>query len=249
MTLHPSSPLAASAGTGDAPPTAPVGQAQEPGRVARHPLAFALVLTGLAGLLDAAAYLQFAHLYVSFMSGNSTHLGMALAERDSASLLAILGVVAAFVAGAALGTFIADRTCRHLILRVLILEAALMAVAIAAALAAHPLACVMMIALTMGIQNVLHQAVGGVDVGKGFVTGMLFHLGQSVARARDGKARLGQARISLLNWLSFVAGAAAGTLGMHALGFTACLAMSGVGILALILASWCLGDARAIPAP
>ncbi len=68
----------------------------------RHPLAFALTLTGLAGFLDAAAYVRFNHLYVSFMSGNSTHLGMSLAGWEVPDILAILGLVCAFVTAPAL---------------------------------------------------------------------------------------------------------------------------------------------------
>ena len=37
----------------------------------KHPLTLATILTVLAGFLDAAAYIELNHLYVSFMSGNS----------------------------------------------------------------------------------------------------------------------------------------------------------------------------------
>lgn len=249
-----------------------------------HPLAFALTLTGLAGFLDAAAFVRFNHLYVSFMSGNSTHLGMSVGEGAVPAILALLGVVSAFVAGATMGTWIADhagrrverdptrlinlvgespsitlkrygfshRTGSHadpvwwdpaLVPCVLGLEAALLAAALGALLASLPLACVMIVALTMGIQNVLHQAVGGVDVGKGFVTGMLFHLGQSLARLRSGRATPGNALTLLANWLSFVGGAALGTLAVHGLGFAACL-LAGMGQIALLMLILPLSRAR-----
>lgn len=208
---------------------------------AHHPLAFALILTGLAGFLDAAAYVRFNHLYVSFMSGNSTHLGMAIADWEVSDILAILGVVLAFVAGAALGTFIADHSTKGLIVRVLGLEAMLLLLAIAASLASLPLTCVMLVSLTMGLQNVLHQAVGGIDVGRGYVTGMLFSLGQSVARLVHGRADLDHARTSLLNWLVFVVGAAVGALAIHGLSFTFCLVMGGGLIGCLFIAAWATG--------
>lgn len=202
-----------------------------------HPLAFALTLTGLAGFLDAAAFLRFDHLYVSFMSGNSTHLGMAVAEGTGPVLLSVLGVVGAFVAGATAGTWIADQAAPRLVPRVLGLEAGLLAAATGVLLGGRSLACAMLVALAMGLQNVLHQAVGGVDVGKGFVTGMLFRLGQSLARLWSGKATRGQALTSLLNWLAFVGGAALGTFVVHGFGFSGCLlvALAVIGALMLIL--------------
>ncbi|TDT88446.1 uncharacterized membrane protein YoaK (UPF0700 family) [Azorhizobium sp. AG788] len=200
----------------------------------RHPLTFALTLTGLAGFLDAAAYVRFDHLYVSFMSGNSTHLGMTLADGAVPDMLVILGVVGAFVAGAAAGTRIADHASSGLVPRVLVLEVALLVMALGASLASWSLICLMSVAFTMGLQNVLHQAVGGVDVGKGFVTGMLFRLGQSIARVPEGRATLASALMSLLNWLAFIAGAATGALVVRRLGFTPCLGAA-VALIAVML--------------
>jgi uncharacterized membrane protein YoaK (UPF0700 family) len=231
MNANPSmpSPAAAGAGTIDAavrPPSSPASPSE-----ARWPFAFALTLTGLAGFLDAAAFVRFNHLYVSFMSGNSTHLGIAIADLAVPDLVAVLGVISAFVAGAAVGTAVADRVGVRLIGRVLALEAALFAAAILASLPS-----VMIVALTMGIQNVLHQAVGGVDVGKGFVTGMLFRFGQSIARMAEAKLSWGSASTSLMNWLAFVGGAALGTLAIGALDFTLCLALALALVVALLVA-------------
>lgn len=201
----------------------------------RHPLLFALALTGLAGFLDAAAYVHVDHIYVSFMSGNSTHLGMSLASLAIPDIVFVLGVISAFVGGSAAGTWIADHSGERLVAGVLCVEAVLLALAIGAALTAHPRACVTIVALTMGIQNVLHQAVGGVDVGKGFVTGMLAGLGQSMARLPEGKTTLRGTLTYLVNWMAFVAGAAGGALAIHRVGFTGCL-LAGAAIVVVMLA-------------
>ncbi|QTL04374.1 DUF1275 domain-containing protein [Aquabacter sp. L1I39] len=218
-------------------PSAEAGTASRAPAAPSHPLAFALTLTGLAGFLDAAAFVRFNHLYVSFMSGNSTHLGMAVAEGTGPVLASVLGVVGAFVAGATAGTWIADHATPRLVPRVLGLEAGLLAAATGALLGGRPLACAMLVAQAMGLQNVLHQAVGGVDVGKGFVTGMLFRLGQSLARLWSGKATGGQALTSLLNWLAFVGGAALGTRVVQGFGFSGCLlvALAVIGTLMIVL--------------
>lgn len=236
MNANPSRPSPATAGaaTIDAP-TRPPSSPASPSE-ARWPFAFALTLTGLSGFLDAAAFVRFNHLYVSFMSGNSTHLGISIANLAVPDLVAVLGVISAFVAGAAIGTAVADRVGSRLIGRVLALEAALFAAAILASLTGLSLPCVMIVALTMGIQNVLHQAVGGVDVGKGFVTGMLFRFGQSIARMAEAKLTWGSASTSLLNWLAFVGGAALGTFAIGALDFTLCLALALALVMALLVA-------------
>ncbi|RYY14025.1 MAG: DUF1275 domain-containing protein, partial [Cytophagaceae bacterium] len=47
--------------------------------------AFGLVLgiVGLAGFVDAYSFIQFKELFVSFMSGNTTSLGVAVAQHDT----------------------------------------------------------------------------------------------------------------------------------------------------------------------
>ncbi|MFX6760099.1 DUF1275 family protein, partial [Acinetobacter baumannii] len=40
----------------------------------------ACALSGLAGFVDGIGFLHLGGLFVSFMSGNSTHLGVSLAE-------------------------------------------------------------------------------------------------------------------------------------------------------------------------
>lgn len=47
----------------------------------RAPEVFATLVTAIAGFVDAVGYVQLSHLYVSFMSGNSTHLGVSMAAR------------------------------------------------------------------------------------------------------------------------------------------------------------------------
>lgn len=84
-----------------------------------RPFTFTALLTGLAGFLDAAAFIKLNHLYVSFMSGNSTHLGMAIATGDMPDILAILAIATAFVAGASVGTWITDHAGARLLARVL----------------------------------------------------------------------------------------------------------------------------------
>ena len=65
------------------PKAGPVEQQTLP---VRDAAILALLLTAIAGFLDAIGYAQLHHLFVSFMSGNSTHLGMSLALHDWAAV-------------------------------------------------------------------------------------------------------------------------------------------------------------------
>ena len=66
----------------------------------------ACALSGLAGYVDGIGYLHLGGLFVSFMSGNSTRMGVSLAEGNWSSATEALGLVALFVIGAAIGSLI-----------------------------------------------------------------------------------------------------------------------------------------------
>src|ERR1700712_887782 len=95
----------------------------------RHDIALACALSALAGYVDGIGFLYLGGLFVSFMSGNSTRMGVSLAEghwRDAAQALGLIGLV---VAGAALGGLIvlgrgANRQSRILLVEAMLLAAA-----------------------------------------------------------------------------------------------------------------------------
>jgi oxalate decarboxylase len=68
------------------------------------------------------------------------------------------------------------------------------------------------IAMAMGMQNTMHQMVAHADVGKGFVSGTLFGIGQALAKAVRGKAPASEWAVLALSWFIFVIGAALGAL-------------------------------------
>ncbi|MEK1869403.1 MAG: YoaK family protein [Ensifer adhaerens] len=189
----------------------PKSAADAPGATLASPLLFASLATALAGFLDAVGYQQLNHLYVSFMSGNSTHLGMAFAAGEWADAAHAGYIIGAFVAGAFLGTLISDGASRSL--RVLLLgEIVLCVAAIALAAAGFPTHALTLIAATMGMQNVMHRDISGTDAGKSFITGSLFGLGQSLARVLTKRAKLAPACVNAVSWLSFIGGVGCGAL-------------------------------------
>src|SRR6202048_4320230 len=72
----------------------------------RRNISLACALSALAGYVDAIGFLHLGGLFVSFMSGNSTRMGVSLAEGQWASALESLGLIALFVIGAAAGSLI-----------------------------------------------------------------------------------------------------------------------------------------------
>ncbi len=206
-------------------------------RSPRRPFILATILTGLAGFLDAAGYVQLNHLYVSFMSGNSTHLGMSLPLGNPLDIFGILAIVGAFVAGACAGTAISDHGGEQAISLNICGEVVLLLLALLLSLASFTHVGLIIVAASMGMQNSLHQMVAGADVGHGFITGALFSAGQSLARLGTGCGQGRRALSNIFSWVAFVVGAALGAIALSHVGLVACLgaAVSVVVILALCL--------------
>jgi uncharacterized membrane protein YoaK (UPF0700 family) len=72
----------------------------------RRNVALACALSALAGYVDAIGFLRLGGLFVSFMSGNSTRMGVSLAEGQWWHAATSLGLIALFVVGAAAGSLI-----------------------------------------------------------------------------------------------------------------------------------------------
>src|SRR6202012_2195503 len=71
-------------------------------------IAAAVLLAAIAGCVDAVGFTELGGYFVSFMSGNSTRLGLHLAGHEWSSALFTFGLVVLFVGGAAAGALIAE---------------------------------------------------------------------------------------------------------------------------------------------
>jgi uncharacterized membrane protein YoaK (UPF0700 family) len=170
-------------------------------------LILAALLSALAGFVDAINYLRLAHLFASFMSGNSTRLGADIGQGNLADALPVAAVICLFVLGAAAGQVLAGFTGRRHLTFVLAAVMVLLIVAALAELAPEPMV------VAMGALNAAMHRAGRVGVSLTFVTGTLVRFGQGlgdfVARRAVGWDWLAQA----CPWLGMVAGAAAGGAG------------------------------------
>ena len=176
--------------------------------------ALACALSALAGYVDGIGYLHLGGLFVSFMSGNSTRMGVSLAAGNWSAAAEALILIVLFVLGAACGSLIVLGRGPHSQSRLLLAEALLLAAA--ALLYAFGLErlAIAAIVLAMGLENAVFQIEGGGGLGLTYVTGALVKVGQLIAAALTGGARFGWVP-NLLLWAALVAGSVLGALAYH----------------------------------
>jgi uncharacterized membrane protein YoaK (UPF0700 family) len=202
----------------------------------RRNLALACALSAMAGYVDGIGFLHLGGLFVSFMSGNSTRLGVSLAQGHWWNAAEAIGLILLFVTGAACGSLIVLGRGANRQPWVLLVEALLLALAALCYASGLSNAAVAAIVLAMGLENAVFQIDGGAGLGLTYITGALVKVGQLVAAALTGGARWGWLP-NLLLWAALVAGAVCGALAYHwinlaAIWFAAGAALALSGIVA-----------------
>jgi uncharacterized membrane protein YoaK (UPF0700 family) len=202
----------------------------------RRNLALACALSAMAGYVDGIGFLHLGGLFVSFMSGNSTRLGVSLAQANWSSAAEAIGLILLFVMGAACGSLIVLGRGANRQPWVLLVEAMLLAMAALCYAFGLSNAAVAAMVLAMGLENAVFQIDGGAGLGLTYITGALVKVGQFAAAAMTGGARWGWLP-NLLLWAALVAGAVCGALAYHwinlaAVWFAAALALILSGIVA-----------------
>jgi uncharacterized membrane protein YoaK (UPF0700 family) len=180
----------------------------------RRNIVLACALSALAGYVDGIGFLHLGGLFVSFMSGNSTRMGVSLAQGDWLNAAQALGLIALFVIGAAAGSLIVLGRGTNRQPWVLLVEALLLAAAALCYAFGRSDAAVAAIVLAMGLENAVFQIDGGAGLGLTYVTGALVKVGQLAAAALTGGARWGWTP-NLLLWAALVAGSMCGALAYH----------------------------------
>ena len=168
----------------------------------------ALGLAGLAGLVDATGFVVAGGYFTSFMSGNTTRMGVELVERPALAL-APLGLIAAFLAGVVVGAVVGRRFAgRHK--RVLLgLVAGVLTAGAGLLAAGYPVPFLALSAMAMGLANNVFVRAGEVTVGVTYMTGALVRFGQGIA-ARAAGEPLPSTRGYGLLWSALALGAATG---------------------------------------
>jgi uncharacterized membrane protein YoaK (UPF0700 family) len=172
-----------------------------------------LLLLAVAGFVDAVGLAETGRYFVSYMSGNTTQMGLALGAGAWASALLPLGLVALFVGGATMGTLIVEQMGRRGPATLLLVEAALLGLAYAAATGTpRPMLGLVMLPIAMGLANIVTLRAGGSHPGATYATGTLVKLGIAIAGLGAG-VRPMVVLFPFAMWLALLAGSVLGAVG------------------------------------
>ena len=172
-------------------------------------LTLAVCFTTIAGYVDAVGFLKLGGLFVSFMSGDSTQLGVMASEHRWNEAGEAFGIIVLFLVGVVLGHLFALWAKDWRRPAILLIDAALLGIAVA--LAPSQIALFPTV-IAMGLQNEALHRVGDIKTNLTYVTGTLVGLGEHIAGALIGSEP--EKRWLwipyLLLWLGLVSGAVIG---------------------------------------
>ena len=193
-------------------------------------LLFAASLSFLAGVTDFVGY-HLAGDFVSFMSGNTTRLAIALSSGEGAAILRLGLVIATFVVGNAFGVLFMRWTRGS--------QPALLALvgllALVPLLFGEPSHGVPALVFAMGALNAALEEVDGQALGVTYVSGALSRFGRGLGRFLLGHHAKGW-WTQIVPWSGMIVGAMTGALVTQRSGGAAILVVAGVA-LGLSLAS------------
>lgn len=156
--------------------------------------------------------------FVSFMSGNTTRLAVAVSDHDPATLWRLSLAVICFVAGNAFGIVLA-RWFKRRAAPLLLVVAALLGFA-----AIWPADCrlpaFVSAIVSMGMLNAVVEQVNGMAIGLTYVTGALSRFGRGLGRWLLGERPNGW-RVQLVPWSGMLLGRRSGALLEQHLGLMA----------------------------
>ncbi len=155
----------------------------------------------LAGATDAYGFVELRGLYVSFMSGNTTMLGMALGGGGLARSAAIALLIGMFVVGAAAGEVLFNVAGRFRESAVPFGVSVLLCVPLAI-----PDLTALVFALAMGALNAAMSKVGSASVSLTYVTGALVKFGQGTGNWLTGRRADLSWLLQAPMWASLLAG-------------------------------------------
>ena len=179
----------------------------------------AALLSAIAGFVDAVGFMALGGFFVSFMSGNSTRLGVGLAEAVPVARTAAL-LIGAFVFGATCGALLGHAAKQRRMPVLLLLIALLLIAAIICGTEKHLLMAGLCMAFAMGAENAIFERDGDVQIGLTYMTGALVKMSHRMALALRGGPAFDWLPYLLL-WLGLMVGAIGGALAFGAFQLTA----------------------------
>jgi len=198
-----------------------------------------LILTFVTGLVDAVSYLKLDHVFVANMTGNIVFLGFAVAGAQDFSAPASLAAIAGFLVGASAGGRLGSTMGEHrgrllamaMLVKVLLVGAALVVAVVVADLDNQVLryALIILLALAMGVQNATARRLAVADLTTTVLTLTLTGLAADSTFAGGSNPRPGR---RLMATLAMFLGAAVGAYFVLHIGVAPVLALT-LALLAL----------------
>lgn len=190
-------------------------------------LGFVASLSILAGMTDAIGYLAIGN-FISFMSGNTTQLAVAISKGNLETIIHLGLVLLAFILGNALGVIFRNWSGRQA-LPLLFLIATLLCASSVLPVKFITLSLLIAV-LSMGMLNAAVEQVNGSSVGLTYVTGGLSRCGRSLGRWLLGEGSSGW-HIQLIPWAGMLFGAVLGAVLEAWLGIKAMLICAGLSVI------------------
>lgn len=197
----------------------------------RRGVFLAAALSALAGYADAIGFMTLGGFFVSFMSGNTTRMGVGLATGVWHEAATAAGLIALFVTGVVIGGTVARRVGEGRRAAVMAVQLALLTAAALLCTTGRPGAGMIALVLALGVENAVFQKEGDVGVGLTYMTGTLVRMGQRIATALHGGPRWDWLPFFLL-WAGLAGGGALGALTFVRVNVLAL--WPAVGVLALL---------------
>lgn len=204
----------------------------------RRTIGLATALSALAGYIDAIGFISLGGFFVSFMTGNTTRLGIEIARGNLAGIAVAGGVIGGFVGGVVLSALIAKAAGRWRRVAVLVWVTICLAAAAVFDSRHDLMPSVGALVMAMAASNAVFQRNGEVTIGVTYMTGTLVKMGQQIANALTGGPKFTWARNFML-WAGLALGAVAGAAAYDSMGSRAIWLAAGASAL-LALASLAL---------
>lgn len=173
------------------------------------------MLAAIAGAVNAVGFLSYAHQAVTHLTGTTTLVSLAVTGQRFDEMRHLLGVIGAFVLGAAFSGFLIQHSTLKLGRRygaALMVESVLLACA-AALMKTHGPAGSYFASAACGLQNAMAGTYSGALVRTTHLTGMFTDLGAALGHlARGIHVEWLRVRLCLVIIVSFTIGGAMGAL-------------------------------------
>lgn len=202
-----------------------------------------IALTFLTGLVDAASYLRFGHVFVANMTGNLVFLGFALAGAAGLSAITSLVALGSFLVGALVSGYLGARNAEHrgrLLRAASVTQFTMIAIALIVALAVgEPLssgaryALLVPLAIAMGVQNAAAQRLAVPELTTTVLTRTLTGLASEAGLVGGPGSKFGRRSISIA---AMLLGAIVGALLVLKVSIAAALGVAAAIVLAVALA-------------